>query len=187
MKTETNITESLAALGFSLAITSGPTGQVRDNDWPGIAYTVRLEYKGRSVIETDYSLGVGHVKPKGTQPPRFSSLAFTEDELSLLYTWQSHPSASFRDKQKHAAVAAKLAKAQKVAPKLADVLHSLISDGEAYFDALSFEDFAANYGYDVDSRKAESIYRKCDEIGRALARGIPADILAKAREIVSEL
>lgn len=185
MKTETTITETLAALGFSLAITSGPTGQVRDNDWPCIAYTVRLEYKGRSVIETGYSLGVGHVKV----PKRWEDqpAGLTSDEVCAFNTLRNNPHAQLKDKALHARFAAKLAKAQKVAPTLANVLHSLISDGEAYFDALSFEDFAANYGYDVDSRKAEATYRKCDEIGRALARGIPTDTLAKAREIVSEL
>jgi hypothetical protein len=184
MKTEQSITETLTALGFTLLLTGGARGEVRDNDWLCIAYSVRLEYKGRSVIETDYCLGVGHVKPKGA---RFTSWALTTDESRLLKHWQSNPGAQFSNKQTWADVAAKLAKAQKVVPQLADVMHSLMMDGEAFFDATTFEDWAANLGYDADSRKAETIYKACDDIGRKLARGIPSEVLAQVREIVSEL
>lgn len=183
MKTTAHITESLAALGFSLLITSGPKGEVRDNDWPCIAYKVQLQLHGKPVIETDYSLGVGHVKI----PKNYAPMSLTQDERRALEVLQGNPRAQFRDKALHASLAAKLALAQKVVPQLADVMHSLLSDGEAYFDAMTFEDWAANFGYDADSRKAESIFRKCDEIGRTLARGIPADLLPRLREIVAEL
>lgn len=183
MKTE-NITSTLEALGFSLVIVSGPKGEVRDNDWPCISYTVQLLLKGRLVIETDYSLGVGHVKV----PKRWEDQpnGLTSDEVCAFNTLRNNPGAQLKNKAFHASLAAKLAKAQKVTPQLADVLHSLISDGEAYFDAMSFEDWAANYGYDADSRKAENIFRKCDEIGRALARGIPAELLSQVREILAD-
>jgi len=45
----------------------------------------------------------------------------------------------------------------KEQPTAADVLHSLISDAEG--DTSSFEAWASDYGYDVDSRKAEQIYK----------------------------
>lgn len=50
--------------------------------------------------------------------------------------------------------------AHKSAPKLADVLHSLHSDAIGA-DCETFESWAGSYGYDTDSRKAESIYRAC--------------------------
>jgi hypothetical protein len=58
-------------------------------------------------------------------------------------------------------------------------------DGGAYFDAQTFEDWCSDYGYDSDSRKAESIWKSCDEIGRNLARAFTAQELEELREAVS--
>ena len=43
-------------------------------------------------------------------------------------------------------------------PSLADVLDCLGSDSAGYENAKDFEDWASEYGYDTDSRKAEKIY-----------------------------
>ena len=45
---------------------------------------------------------------------------------------------------------------------VAEVVDSLISDVWSYEDARSFEDWAGEFGYDTDSRKAEKSY---NEIG----------------------
>lgn len=79
-----------------------------------------------------------------------------------------------------------MAHANNPHPKPADVLHSLLSDGDAYFDSLTFEEWAANLGFDPDSRKAEAAYRACDETGRRLARMFSPDELAQLREAASE-
>lgn len=50
--------------------------------------------------------------------------------------------------------------AHKGAPNLADVMHSLHSDSRGV-EGTTFESWAADYGYETDSRKAESIYRGC--------------------------
>ena len=52
-------------------------------------------------------------------------------------------------------------------PTLRDVLHSLVSDAGA-IDHASFEDWAAEWGYETDSRKAETIYQDCLRIGLRL-------------------
>lgn len=178
------IREQLIALGFTLE-SSAPIGGVDEKQWPHLAYTVRLLYKGREVISTPYKLGVGHVKvPKRweDQPP-----GLTANEKAVLNTLRNNPHANLKDKAEHAAFAVKLAKVQKVSPTLEDVMHSLCMDGEAFFNAPSFEDWAADFGYDADSRTAEQIFNACDAIGRKLARAIPADVLEQVREITSSL
>jgi hypothetical protein len=186
MKTETDYTAQLQAIGFTLQIESGPTGEVHDNDWPCIAYRVRLEYKGKPIHTSPYSMGVGHVKTKVTTCGTDFSRTLSMNEHSLLLAWQFKPHANFTDKALWASVAAKLAKLQKVVPSLADVMHSLLSDGSPFFDAESFEDWAGNLGYDPDSRKAESIYRECDRTGRAMQGALGAEMVAKLREIFSQ-
>jgi len=47
------------------------------------------------------------------------------------------------------------------APHIADVLHSLVMDSSAV--GQSFSSWCDDFGYDKDSRKAESIYRSCQE------------------------
>jgi hypothetical protein len=46
-------------------------------------------------------------------------------------------------------------------PKAEDVLDCLASDSSGIDNARSFEDWAGEYGYDTDSRKAEKIYNVC--------------------------
>jgi len=52
--------------------------------------------------------------------------------------------------------------AHKKPPTLADVLDCLASDASGVDNAQSFEDWASEYGYDTDSRKAERTYRICE-------------------------
>lgn len=50
--------------------------------------------------------------------------------------------------------------AHKGEPKLADVMYSLVCDTRD-IDGQSFEQWASEFGYDSDSRRAERIYRAC--------------------------
>ena len=47
-------------------------------------------------------------------------------------------------------------------PTAADVLSCLVMDADV-IEYEGFEDWAGNFGYDTDSRKAEKIYRSCLE------------------------
>lgn len=47
------------------------------------------------------------------------------------------------------------------APTLAEALDCLASDAAGVEHARSFEEWAEEYGYDTDSRKAEKTYRLC--------------------------
>jgi len=53
-------------------------------------------------------------------------------------------------------------------PTIEIVLDSLASDAGAYEQARNFEDFAADFGYDTDSRKAERMYQACGEVSKQL-------------------
>lgn len=48
-------------------------------------------------------------------------------------------------------------------PELSDVLEALLSDAAGYDNAQDFEDWASEYGYDTDSRKAEKVYKSVGE------------------------
>ena len=175
--------EALAELGF--AITSNiPAGFV-DGDWPCVSYEVTITFKGKEVIRTTYRMGLGFVDIKKARPDSFAQ-RWSDEDQEMIYTWERKPYAKFQDKQRQANIAAKLARRQNVTPALAEVLHCLLMDGEAFFNAQSFEDWASDFGYDSDSRKAEEIYRKCDATGRKLAQ-LPREVLEQVRQLTADL
>lgn len=55
-----------------------------------------------------------------------------------------------------------------VAPTLPEVLDCLASDASGYDNTKDFEDWATEYGYSEDSRKAERIYRTVAEQAKKL-------------------
>jgi hypothetical protein len=55
-------------------------------------------------------------------------------------------------------------------PTLEEVLDCLASDGAGYENARSFEEWASEYGYDTDSRKAERTYKAIAKQAEALKR-----------------
>ena len=67
----------------------------------------------------------------------------------------------------------------------ADVLHSLVSDSDV-LNYNSFESWASELGYDLDSRKAEGIYRACLSFSLALRNGLGEQLLADLREAVQD-
>ncbi len=66
-------------------------------------------------------------------------------------------------------------------PALRDVFHCILSDASA-IDEGGFENWAASLGYDVDSRRAEKIYRQCVEIGLRLRAMLGETALAELRD-----
>ena len=66
------------------------------------------------------------------------------------------------------------------APSIGDVMQSLAMDSDV-LDYAGFEDWAGEFGYDADSRSAESIYRACVEIATKLRAGLGAGLLAEIR------
>jgi hypothetical protein len=56
------------------------------------------------------------------------------------------------------------------------ILDALVSDAWSYETADSFEDFAAEFGYDEDSRKAEKIYNACGEVAAWLDEFLGGDL-----------
>lgn len=67
------------------------------------------------------------------------------------------------------------------APSPADVLYSIVLDNP---HEASFEDWAADFGYDTDSRKAEATYRACIEQSRMALRVLGRELLDEAAKLL---
>ena len=62
------------------------------------------------------------------------------------------------------------------------ILDNLISEAWSYMEARSFEEWAADFGYDTDSRKAEKAYRECGKVAEWLDKFLGGDLEEVATE-----
>jgi hypothetical protein len=68
-------------------------------------------------------------------------------------------------------------------PEALEVLHSLFSDAQA--GAYAFDDFAREFDYNPDSRRAHQIWTTCRRVGRDLHQLLGADYDAVEAHIAS--
>lgn len=157
---------AIAAIGLTVEAVFIPFSQSRNKDEKNrsLNWRVTLKKDGREILTTDYSAGIGHCYsyPKGGKiTVEIDRLIERECETGF----GGKPGRPGRN-----------AKADPV-----DVIWSLVCDSSV-IDAGGFESWAADYGYDTDSRKAESVYRECLELALKMRAGIGGDNLDTLRE-----
>lgn len=163
------IDAAIASLGLTIdaQFVQFSKSRNRDEKRPSLNWRVTLKRNGRDVLTTDYSAGCGHtesykasVKKLGSRNCIMRDDAIrAECETGIGYASRKH-----------------------VALEPRDVLYSLVMDADV-IDAGTFEEWASNYGYDTDSRKAESIYRACLEHALKLRAAIGDAGLSQLRDI----
>lgn len=171
--------ELFASINGLKSDVSSPVGMVGDNEWPCIGYTVRFTKDGNTLVD-EYKLGVGHVK----WPKKFEQTPHgTPSHLIPVFnTLRENPNAKLKRPLEHAEAAAWLAAKQKVAPKPYEVLACLCRDGlDAH--SQSFENWAADFGFDSDSIKAKRNYDHCVDTYHKAVRLIGRETLAKLAEL----
>ena len=172
--------EELGTLFASLALhvsISDPRGEVHDNGWPCIAYSVTIG------CETfPWACGIGHVDWKKAAKTPSAHRLFGNDARAVELVAAGRTLA---DRNRTATLAAQIAKAQKVRPSAAEVLACACREG---MDAdQSFENWCGDFGYDTDSRKAEDTYRACTENGKKARRILGAENYRKFAELSARL
>lgn len=70
-------------------------------------------------------------------------------------------------------------------PAADDLLYCLFSDADAL--NYTFDEWADNYGYDTDSRKAEAIYNACRQVGLDLLRVLGPAGFEQEKQRIQEL
>lgn len=140
-ETDTKVDEALAAM--DVVFTARYIGE--PVKWEGHTvdhYRVKL-----GAFETDYYMGLGNREPiKGVNGP-------------VTCPYPPHTTGVTAWNKQNV---------RPVAPTAASVLACLLSDASATDQC--FADWAADFGYDVDSRKALATYEACCDIGRELRK-----------------
>lgn len=154
----------VATLGLTIESVFVPFSRSRNKGekHPSLNWVVTVARNGKPFLLTDYMAGSGHC-PSYKQPG-FGKRTIADRERDERVAWECETGRKFgqfdnvnRMDQRPATIK----------PDALDVLASLVMDSSA-LDESSFEDWASSLGYDVDSRKAESIYRACLDIALKL-------------------
>lgn len=72
-----------------------------------------------------------------------------------------------------------------ILPNVADLFYSLTLDADV-LDHPTFDDWAAEFGYDTDSRKGEAIYQQCLQLALALRALLGETGIADLREMMQD-
>jgi len=169
------IEDKLAEMGLSMTTKFIPWSQSRNSKekFPSLNWKVTLLKNGKEFLTTDYGAGCGHC-PSYSQRETYDSRQMVKLECEEGFKAKSMLSIGYVVADKKF----------PILPKFADVMYSLSMDAEVL--EYDFEDWAGNFGYEADSRKAKKIYNDCMEIALKLNRTLGSEGIAKLREMFQD-
>lgn len=164
-------------------------GQQADGKpWLSLNWNCSVSKKGVAVLTADYSAGSGHAPAAKASAARLNlNRAKRQDkqaraELVAFECETGHP--AYYGPMGYGNIN-RIPKAAPIMPDPVDVLASLFSDADV-LDAGGFENWAADLGYDTDSRRAAAIYKVCLENSLRL-RAVMGEALGEASELARQL
>lgn len=179
-----DVTKKLEAIGLGMRAAFVPFSRSRNKaeSHKSLNWDVTVTLNGRDVLTVPYSAGIGHcpsfnvpVHPSYDRPARMwrDAVCGEEAESGVRMTFVSW--GGFRALMNGG-------KKIPILPKLADVMYSLTMDSSV-LQYATFEEWAGEYGLDVDSRKAEAVYQDCLKTALALNRALGTQGLAYLVEV----
>lgn len=140
-----------------------------------------MHHGQKEILTTDYSAGLayGKVWPKINRFWKLGLTIMEADAVEYEVEKGRDGSVKLRSRsvfERHG---------DPLLPNPHDAIASLAMDSGA-IDYANYEEFAAGYGYDPDSRKGEKIYRECLEHALVLRAALGDANLQKLRELAHE-
>lgn len=170
------IDATIATAGLTVSAVFVPFSQSRNKAEknPSLNYRVTIQRNGRDVMTTDYMMGSGHcpayklsMKDAGHANDIVRKKMIREEcETGRAYRY--------------------FGKGPAILPDTRDVLHCCIILDADTINYRDFAEWASEYGYSEDSRKAEAIYRACLAHGLALRSALGDDHMRALREAFAE-
>lgn len=170
------------ALGLTIEAQFVPFSQSRNKNekQPSLNWIVTLKRNGRDILTTDYGAGCAHCPSYNKKPPHAWDRPDSMWQPTVL-RWECENGFAATFTTFGFSKSNIPNRLNPIQPDMVDVLCSLASDSDV-IDAGGFESWASDFGYDTDSRKAESIYRACLDIALKLRAAIGDDGLRQLRE-----
>lgn len=141
---------------------------------PSLNWRVTLKQNGREIITTDYSAGCAHA-------PSYKYNTADKYIRNKMIAAECEQGGEARHMSTSDWVAVPQSKKGTLKPDSLDVIYSLLIDSEV-LDYATFEDWAACFGYDTDSRKDEQVYNACLKIALQFRR-IGESAIAELRDV----
>jgi hypothetical protein len=144
MATETSVSDFIATQGLAFAYQPAPENPHMEDDTGRMSHYACTIRNGKAKMVVYFSKGEGHRRWKKTargpevKPGQRAPMQFTK---TLWFEENTEPEP----------------------PTLGEVLDCLASDAASVDNARSFEDWASDFGYDTDSRKAKRTYKTCEK------------------------
>jgi len=142
-------------------------------------WVVTILCNGREVITTDYSAGCGHC-PAYKKPVTRNGKVDKYAQQSLI-DYECEKGMTARASVGFSGLVYAKPGGAKIEPELKDVLYSLVMDSDV-LNYSTFEEWAQNFGYETDSRKAEKIYNECLKIALKVRAGLGQEFLTDAKQ-----
>jgi len=139
-------------------------------------WRVTLKYGKRDIITTDYDAGIGHC-------PAYQNAKGLKTSLRDAELIGVECERGFAAKDRAGSPVCD--KSRPILPDAKDVIYSLIGDADA-LDYPTYEGWAEDLGFGLDSRSGEACYRACLEIGLRLRAGLGEKLLSELKEVFSE-
>lgn len=158
MSDKAAIHATIEALGLTVSSRFIPLSQSRNKHekHPTLNWEVTVSKNDRAILSTLYSAGSAHCP------------AYLAKGLGHTNSIMRDAAIRYECEQGFASLHVfGLKRGKPLMPDALDVLYSLAMDASV-LDAGGFENWASDFGYDTDSRKAESVYRACLDIALKL-------------------
>lgn len=153
--------------------------------WESLNWKVTIKRKGKAFHTCDYSQGVAHC-PASKKAWNNSHTGKTDSQLKSAAIWEEIETGKIAKRGLGNQRAAYPSSKSIPGPNAVDVLSSLALDSSV-LDYATYEDWAADFGYDSDSRKGESIYRACLETALKMRAGLGETLMSEIQELGSQL
>lgn len=174
--TKAAVNTLLASLNVQYTATFVPFSQSRNakEERKSLNWKISLYVNKHANFTTDYMQGVGHIPGYDKQKNKHDRQTLEDFAVEKGKTYRAMTSYGMPTGVKPLPL-----------PEAADVLYCLVMDASA-MDYASFEDWAREYGYTEDSRKAERTYKTCIDHGLALTRLIGFANIDKLRTLFQD-
>lgn len=190
---------AMAALGLTISSEFVPFSKSRNakvdkangKPWRSLNWRVTLIRRwevpalasSKPILTTDYAAGEAHCPAYKASVKQMGNRDSIMRDAAIAYECEhGRPALAYDSANSPRGFAVSEVKGGKsIEPDACDVMHSLIMDSDV-LDASGFEEWASNYGYDIDSRSAEATYRACLEIALKLRNGIGEEGLKLLRD-----
>jgi len=176
--TTTESKPTLESLGLAATVSACGVRSMNDDSDPMCAWISTFTNRHGHSENFDYFTGYGC----GAKWPDRASVSFllAPDEHSVL---SMHPGKRhlLKDKAILCRIAHKVNFRAKWKPDPIEILWAIARDGDAL--ELAFDDWCSELGYDCDSRRAEKIYRACQDNALRLRKLLSRDKINSLREL----